>query len=45
MFLNILRISASNILDMFLQMIASTWCTFIVFDSYKPATGSIDTFD
>ena len=39
MFLNILRISASNVRKTFLNIIVSTGCAVVVFHSYKP-TGS-----
>ena len=39
MFLNILRISASNVLKMFLNIIVSIGCSFVIFHSHK-STGS-----
>ena len=36
MFLNILRISASNVLKMSLNIIVSVWCTFVIFHLHKP---------
>ena len=41
MLLNILRISASNVLKMFLNLIVSTGCAAVVFYLHKP-TGSIN---
>ena len=41
MFLNILRISHSNVLEMFLNVIVG--CAVFIFHSYKP-TGSTRTF-
>ena len=43
MFSSILRISASNILKMFLNIIVGIGCVGVVFHSYKP-TGSKGTF-
>ena len=43
MFLTILRISASNILKMFLNIIVGSGCAGIIFHSYKQ-TGSTGTF-
>ena len=40
MFLNILKISASNVLKTFLNIIVGIGCTFVIFRSHKP-TGSI----
>ena len=37
MFLNILRISASNVLKMFLNIVDSTGCTFVIFQLHKYA--------
>ena len=42
MFLNILRISASNVLKTFQNIIVSIGCTSVIFYSHKP-TGSINT--
>ena len=42
MFLTILRISASNVLKTFLNIIVTIGCTCVVFHSHKP-TGSINT--
>ena len=42
MFLNILKISASNVLTMFSNIIGSTGFAVVIFNSHKP-TGSIDT--
>ena len=39
MFLNILRISASNVFETFLNMVVIVECTVVVFYSHKP-TGS-----
>ena len=44
MFLNILRISASNVLKMFLYIIVTIGCTFAIFHSHKQ-TGSINTLN
>ena len=41
MFLNISRISASNVLRKFLNITVNIGCTFVVFYSHKP-TGSIN---
>ena len=41
MVLNILRISASNVLKTFLNTIVGIGCTVVMFHSYKP-TGSIN---
>ena len=42
MFLNILKISALDILRTFLNIIVSIGCVFIIFHSHKP-TGSTKT--
>ena len=42
MFLNILRISASNVPKMFLNTIVSIGCAVVIFHSIKP-TGSTNT--
>ena len=42
MFLNILRISALNVLKMFVNTLAGTGSAVVIFHSYKP-TGSINT--
>ena len=42
MFLNSLRISASNVLNMSLNIVVRIECTVVIFHSYKP-TGSINT--
>ena len=36
MFLNILRISASNVLKMFLNVVVTIGCAVVIFLSYKP---------
>ena len=41
MFLNILRISASNVLKTFLNVIVSVGCAVVIFNLHKP-TGSIN---
>ena len=40
---NILRVSTSNVLKMFSNIILSAGCTFVVFHSHK-LTGNINTF-
>ena len=42
MFSNILRISASSVLKMFLNITVSTVCTVVIFKSYK-RTGNTNT--
>ena len=45
MFLNILGISASNVLEMLLNTVVSIGCTFIICHSLVKPTGSgIDTY-
>ena len=39
MLLNVLRISASNVLKTFLYIVDSIGCTYVIFHSHKP-TGS-----
>ena len=42
MFLNILKVRGSNVLETFVNLIFSIARTFAIFHSHKPATGSIN---
>ena len=44
MILNILRISASNVLEMFLNIIVGIGCAGVIFHSYKPTGKVTGTF-
>ena len=44
MFLNILRISASNVLKIFLNLFVIIECAVVIFHSYKPTESTNTTF-